>query len=164
MKEGGSSYFEIFNSKGFKGDSGSPESIKLLKRVASALNITFIDDESYYFFGEPQRFDFSKRIFVTSSLLLSNKFLLKIKEKNIVVVFPLRLITSDLRNIQKYKKVLQFIKAKRIKHCVLSFPSRPSEIKSPSQLIAFSEFFDDGENQKVMQKNLIAFDAWDDEA
>jgi len=134
-------FFDILD---FEPNDREREEIEAIKKFCK---IEFID-KTEYFFGNPNSFDFSKRIFVTNTLNLEKKFLIKLKEREKILVFPLWLVSVDLK---KFKKILRFMKKISLRYCILSFPRKVEELKSPKQLFYFSSFFNDEKNQKLMQ-------------
>ena len=118
-----------------------------LERIKKFCKLDFLE-KSEYFFGEPKSFDFSKRIFVTSTLNLEKKFLIKLKERKRILAFPLWLVCNE---IKRFKKILRFIKKISLRYCIISFPRKIEEFKSPKQLISFSSIFGEERNQKLMQ-------------
>lgn len=118
---------------------------KELRRIKDFCKLDFIKED--FFFGEPKKFDFSKRIFVTNTIQLEKKFLIKLKERKKILVFPIWLVSKETK---KFKKILRFIKKISLRYCILSFPMKIEELKSPKQLISFSSFFGEEKNEKLM--------------
>jgi hypothetical protein len=118
---------------------------KQIQKIENFLKVYFLED---YFFGDPKKFNFSKKIFVTNTISIEKKFLIKLKEREKILCIPIWLI--DIKEIKRLKKIIRFIKKISLRYCFISFPRKIEEIKSPKQLIAFSCLFGEEKNQSLM--------------
>ncbi|MGC9132462.1 MAG: hypothetical protein ACP5HJ_02340 [Candidatus Micrarchaeia archaeon] len=119
---------------------------KEIQNIENFLKVSFLEED--YFFGEPKKFNFSKKIFVTNTISIEKKFLVKLKEREKILCIPIWLV--DIKEIKKLKKLITFIKKVSLRYCFISFPRKIEEIKSPKQLIAFSYLFGEEKNERLM--------------